>query len=229
MKSENLMSTLHACRDCGFENPIGHLFCENCGTSLTDSDIAPVYINTLKHQCQLITLNVTYRRYWYLFLTVVAAITCHLIFFDIQYTAAIACFGLILAYVIPNRFQSIVHLPIPPEILSKNIIAYGPANKAGCFFFSSGLLYFLDDGFFYKSYSLKGDTYSQFIEKSNIELIRGLEHYPIGRSSAKISIEGGGRVLERFNVYNRSQWLMLFYKFGMDVCLEEMVFSQKET
>ena len=87
----------------------------------------------------------------------------------------------------------------------------------------------MDDGFFYKSYSLKGDTYSQFIEKSNIELIRGLEHYPIGRSSAKISIEGGGRVLERFNVYKRSQWLMLFYKFGMDVCLEEMVFSQKET
>lgn len=223
------MEASTACHNCGFENPIGHLFCENCGKSLTDSDIAPVYINTLKHQCQLITLNVTYRRYWYYLLTLVASIACHLIFFNVQYTVGLVCLGLFLAYVVPNRFQSIVRLPIPPEILSKKIIAYGPANKAGCFFFSSGLLYFLDDGFFYKSYSLKGDTYSQFIEKSNIESIRSLEHFPLGRSSAKISIEGvGGRVLERFNVYKRSQWLMLFYKFGLDVCHEDMVFSRKD-
>jgi hypothetical protein len=109
--------------------------------------------------------------------------------------------------------------------LSKNIIAYGPSYKRGCFLFSSGLIYFLDDGFFYKSYSIKGDTYFLFIEKSSIDFITSHDRLPIGRSSSKMSIHTKSGAVHQFNLYQRELWLLTFYQFGLKVFAGNMSFQ----
>jgi hypothetical protein len=217
-----------SCFSCGFENPAEHLFCENCGVSLSDSIIAPVYINTLKHDSQLISLNVFYRRVWYWFLTLVASGLSFWLFPDIHVTYWTLGVGLFISFVVPYRYDSIIRQPIPTEILSKNIIAYGPSYKRGCFFFASGLMYFLDDGFFYKSYSIKGDTYFLFIEKSSIDFISSHDRLPIGRSSSKISIHTKNGAVHQFNVYKRELWLLTFYQFGLKILAANMSFAIPE-
>ncbi len=216
------------CFSCGFENPAEHLFCENCGVSLSDSIIAPVYINTLKHDSQLISLNVFYRRVWYWFLTLLASFATYWFIPDINVTYWTAGVGLFISFLVPYRYDSIIRQPIPTEILSKNIIAYGPSYKRGCFFFASGLMYFLDDGFFYKSYSIKGDTYFLFIEKSSIDFIASHDRLPVGRSSSKISIHTKSGAVHQFNVYKRELWLMTFYQFGLKILAENMSFQVSE-
>jgi len=214
-----------SCFSCGFENPIEHLFCENCGVSLTDSIIAPVYINTLKHDSQLISLNVFYRRVWYWFLTLIAVGLSYWFFPDIHVTYWTLGVGILISFVVPYRYDSIIRQPIPTEILSKNIIAYGPSYKRGCFFFASGLIYFLDDGFFYKSYSIKGDTYFLFIEKSSIDFISSHDRLPIGRSSSKISIHTKSGAVHQFNIYKRELWLLTFHQFGLKILASDMSFE----
>ena len=214
------------CLSCGVLNPSDHLFCEGCGFNLSDSDIAPVYINTLKHDSVLITIDLFYRRIFYFVLATLLGVGAEWIWHDHQITAGVLALAWFIAWYIPHAFHRAITQPIPTEILSKNIIAYGPASKSGLFIVSFGMFYFLDDGFFFKSYSFLGHAYFLFIEKSNIDSVSGLEQLPLGQSSSKICITLKGGVEHRLSVYKRTQWLMLMYSHGIDVLIEGLRFTK---